>query len=201
MPWDESSVHPSVWRNHSAIGSVLAMHLEPCARVLEIGAGSGAHVALLHNRLRFASWQCTEQADAMAALEATVATLEDPRVLPPRVLQVGSAPVSAIDATVWLTVNTLHIMSATAVAAFLAAAGAGLPVNGMLLVYGPFAIGGRHISAGNERFDTTLRASGTGQGIRDIDDIAAKALSHGLVVLRRYAMPANNCMVVFAKCG
>lgn len=195
----ESDVHPSVWRNHEPVADVLRRHLSAADRVIEIGAGSGGHIGLLHGRLAFRTWQCTERPEALAGLSAAIGRLGDSRVPAPIALTVGTDDWPAGAYEVCVTINTLHIMDEVAVERFIESVGASLPPGGRCIVYGPFAIDGEHTSDGNRRFDAALRAAGQGQGIRDVARCVAMACAAGLTPVRRYAMPANNTMLVLVR--
>jgi hypothetical protein len=69
----------------------------------------------------------------------------------------------------------------------------------LLFLYGPFREGGEHTGAGNAAFDADLQARDPAWGIRDLDEIAALASSHGFMGPDRIAMPANNLSVVFRR--
>ena len=72
---------------------------------------------------------------------------------------------------------------------------------GLLILYGPFKIGGRHTAPSNESFDRSLRAQDASWGVRDLDAVAKAAAAHGLALTESVAMPANNLTVVFRKRG
>ncbi|MEL7538970.1 MAG: DUF938 domain-containing protein [Pseudomonadota bacterium] len=194
----ESSLHPSVVRNHAPITAVLRRHITANSRVLELGSGDGGRLELLKDDLDFACWQASDVATAMPALAARIAQLADDRVLAPLHLSIGRSdwPRATFDAVV--TVNVLHIMHGDTVPDLFNGAGQCLGTGGVLCIYGPFSVGGSHISDGNARFDAALRASNEGQGIRDLDAVTAMASNAGFRLAWRYAMPANNLLLVFA---
>lgn len=97
------------------------------------------------------------------------------------------------------TANTLHIISWALVEKLFALAGDALPVDGKLIVYGPFNEHGNYTSAGNQRFDAMLRQGNSDSGIRHKEDIVNLANMHYLTLSRTYAMPANNQLLVFQK--
>ncbi len=73
--------------------------------------------------------------------------------------------------------------------------------GGLLILYGPFKIGGRHTAPSNESFDESLRARDASWGVRDLDDVTQAAEAHGLALQETVAMPANNLTVVFRRRG
>ncbi len=191
--------HPSVLRNTPAIGQVLRRYVTAVDRVFEIGAGDGGHIVLLAPYLSFSRWQCSEASERLDALRAQIHRLKDPRVVSPSQFQLGSDAWPDDAATRIFTANTLHIMNWASVEALFNGAGARLPRGGLLLCYGPFAVDGAHISDGNTEFDRSLRQRGAGSGIRDTAALAALARSVGLRLTTRFAMPANNLMLLWEK--
>ncbi|MEM8984652.1 MAG: DUF938 domain-containing protein [Pseudomonadota bacterium] len=193
----ESDIHPSVLRNHRPLGIVLERFIRPTSTVLEIGAGDGGHLALLHDRLPFARWLATELPERLPALAQRLAGLGDARIAAPRAYEAGADPVELGKFDVVLTVNTFHIMTSGALSHLIASLPARLQPGACFIVYGPFAVAGEHISPGNTEFDQALRERGTGQGIRDLDIVRQRAAAVGLVLAWKFAMPANNLVLVF----
>jgi len=77
---------------------------------------------------------------------------------------------------------------------------AGLPdvlrPGGLLFIYGPFMVDGRHTSDSNARFDQLLREAAPHQGVRDVAELNALAQDVGLVLIEQRAMPSNNrCLI------
>jgi hypothetical protein len=97
------------------------------------------------------------------------------------------------------TANTLHIISWALVERLFVLAGDALPVDGKLIVYGPFNENGTYTSAGNQRFDAMLRQDNADSGIRHKEDIISLANAHHLQLSKIYTMPANNQLLVFRK--
>lgn len=132
-------------------------------------------------------------------LRERLRALDDARVPPPHALTIGSETTPAFAPTVILTVNTLHIMPAERVPRLVDAAARWLAGDGRLIIYGPFRIGGQHISDGNAAFDASLRSAGCGQAIPELDTVTRWAADAGFAIRKRYAMPANNCMLVWER--
>jgi hypothetical protein len=76
-----------------------------------------------------------------------------------------------------------------------------LAAVGTLCIYGPFNYGGRHTSESNARFDALLRQRDPASGIRDFEAVDQLAQANGLVLVRDFAMPANNRLLVWRKAG
>ena len=69
----------------------------------------------------------------------------------------------------------------------------------MLVMYGPFRVGGAHTAESNARFDLDLRARDPRWGVRDVEALQALGAANGLTLEERIAMPANNQCLVFQK--
>jgi hypothetical protein len=79
----------------------------------------------------------------------------------------------------------------------MAGAGRTLPSGGVLYLYGPFKEDGRHTAPSNADFDADLTARDPAWGVRDIADVSNLARAHGLDLVERISMPANNLSLVF----
>lgn len=168
--------------------------------MLEIGAGTGQHARYFAGQLPGWSWQATEHPDAMTRLHAGLAGAASDNLRPPLALDVTrDLPEGRWDAV--YSANTAHIMPWPAVRAMFAGAAVALEPGGLLVLYGPFRIGGRHHAAGNAAFDAELRARPGGMGIRDLDDLDTLAAASGLERIAELRMPANNHTLVFQRTG
>jgi hypothetical protein len=78
-------------------------------------------------------------------------------------------------------------------------AGAILPEGGVLFLYGPYRVDGRHTAPSNEAFDASLRAQNAEWGVRDLAEVAKVANARGLDLVETVEMPANNLSVIFRK--
>ena len=67
------------------------------------------------------------------------------------------------------------------------------------IIYGPFNINGEFTSESNADFDAMLRKRDPKQGIRDLTELQAAALEHGLHLKKQHDLPANNLIAVFKK--
>jgi Protein of unknown function (DUF938) len=114
-------------------------------------------------------------------------------------LDVTSAlwPVERAEAVV--CINMIHITPWTASEGLLAGAQRTLPAGGVLYLYGPYRVDGRHTAPSNQDFDAWLRAQNAQWGIRDLADVTALAARHGLSLIETVPMPANNLGVVFRR--
>ena len=104
---------------------------------------------------------------------------------------------SSLDAI--FNANMIHIAPIECCEGLMAGAGRHLRAGGVLVVYGPFRVGGAHTSESNARFDADLRSRDPRWGVRDVELLQALGEAAGLTLEERVAMPANNQCLVFRK--
>lgn len=189
---------PAVQKNAAPIVDVMAGLLRPGALVLEVGSGTGEHVALLAARFPAAHWQPSEiDAERLASIDAWRARTPAPGLRRPIELDATSRwPLDDGSVDLVLAINLLHLLPEGAIDGFLGEAGRVLGAGGCLALYAPLRDGDEYFSPGNRAFDAALRRSRPDLGLRDMGVIAAQALRHGLHLHRRIAMPANNHFLV-----
>lgn len=189
--------------NREPILSALRELLTDSQRVLEIGSGTGQHSVYFAPRLPHLSWQTSDIPANHAAIHAWQQQYPADNVQPPLALDLTSLDdIRAVTAQPYdavFTANTLHIVSWDLVLRLLGVAGSVLPAGGLLIAYGPFNEHGDYTSASNRQFDAALQARGVGSAIRDIEAVTAAAEQMQLYLIDRYAMPANNQLLVFQK--
>jgi SAM-dependent methyltransferase len=197
---DRRLYFPHVARNREPILEVLRRVLPRQGLVLEIASGGGEHAAYFASNLPGLLWQPTdansEMFESIAAHRAAagVATL-----LAPLPLDVTSEqwPVERADAMVCC--NMIHISPWAATEGLIAGAGRTLLRGGLLYLYGPYKIDGRHTAPSNQDFDIRLRAQNPLWGVRDLTDVASLTKHHGLELAETVPMPANNLSVIFRR--
>lgn len=190
---------PATGRNQAAIRDVLARVLPAEGRVLEVGSGSGQHIAAFAADLPHLAWQASDPDPnyrASADAWARHAGLDLPPALD---LDAARHPWPVTSAAAVMSVNMIHIAPWTACLGLLSGARDILPEGGVLYLYGPFAVGGTHTAESNARFDASLRAENPGWGVRNLDDVALEARGRGLHLVETVKMPANNLSVIFKK--
>ncbi|MEO5607378.1 MAG: DUF938 domain-containing protein, partial [Polaromonas sp.] len=74
-----------------------------------------------------------------------------------------------------------------------------LAPGGRLITYGPYLEDGVPTSPGNLAFDDSLRAQDAAWGIRPLEDVKREAARAGLQLSERYALPANNLLLVWTR--
>lgn len=191
---------PSAERNRGPIADVLSSVLPAVGVVLEIGSGTGQHVVQFARVTPGLTWQPSEQDEGcLRSISAWTASQALPNVRAPLRLDVNDAkwPVTSADAIV--CINMIHIIPWPATHALMRGAGATLGPCGLLYLYGPYRLQGRHTSASNRAFDAQLRGAHADWGVRDLDEVTEEARAAGFDLLRTFEMPANNLSVVFRK--
>lgn len=71
--------------------------------------------------------------------------------------------------------------------------------GGILYLYGPYRVGGRHTAPSNDAFDRSLKSQDPSWGVRDLEAVVAEAERNGLALVETVPMPANNLSVVFRR--
>jgi hypothetical protein len=74
-----------------------------------------------------------------------------------------------------------------------------LPTGGLLCLYGPYRVAGKHTSASNRAFDAQLRATNSEWGVRNLDALSNEARALNIELERTFQMPANNLIAVLRK--
>lgn len=187
-------------RNKQPILDVLLDVLPRQGTVLEIASGTGQHAVHFAANLPGVTWQPSdidpELRSSVAAWRAdsALANLQAPIHLD---VTADPWPLSSADAIVCS--NMIHIAPWECCTGLLDGAGRILPEGGILFMYGPYKIGGKHIAPTNEQFDASLRARDSTWGIRNLDDVALEARRRGLHLIKTVKMPANNLSVIYRK--
>jgi SAM-dependent methyltransferase len=192
--------HPHVARNREPILAVLKRLLPARALVLEIASGSGEHAAFFAKSLPSVSWLPSEiDTKALASIAAFRAEAGVPNLLAPVRLDVTaeSWPVKRVNAVVCN--NMTHISPWAASQGLVAGAARTLRPGGMLYLYGPYKIDGRHTAPSNAEFDAYLRQQNPEWGIRDLGDMRELGARHKLTLTETVPMPANNLSIILRR--
>lgn len=190
---------PATDRNRDAILEVIRVELQHASSVLEIGSGTGQHAVFFGGKLPWLRWQTSDRRENHDGIHAWLADASLGNVELPLDLdveQVGEVP-GTYDAV--FSANTAHIMNFDAVRCMFGIVGKCLPSGGLFCLYGPFNLGGEFTSDSNRRFDQSLKSGDPRMGIRDLEALQDIAAENGLGPGNRYAMPANNMLVVWRK--
>ena len=196
----DMEIAPSAERNKGPILEVLSRVLPAQGKVLEIGSGTGQHVAHFAAALPGLTFQPSEMdMSRHASIAAWIREERLANVKPPLAFDVTALPwpVREVDAVV--CINVIHISPWEATLALMKGAGGILPPGGVLVTYGPYRRDGRHTSPSNAQFDANLRSRNPAWGVRDLEEVASVAQREGLALEETVAMPANNFTVVFRR--
>jgi hypothetical protein len=163
----------AVARNREPILEVLRRVLPPQGLVLEVGSGSGEHAAYFAKRLPTLLWQPADlDPRALASIAAHRMEADVRNLLPPLRLDAVSEEWPVQHAVALVCINMIHITPWAACKGLMTGAertlGSG---GGILYLYGPYQIAGRHTAQSNEEFDAWLRTQNAQWGVRDLAEV------------------------------
>jgi SAM-dependent methyltransferase len=193
---------PHIARNREAILQVLRRVLPSQGLVLEVASGSGEHAAYFAERLPSLIWQPSDlDPSSLASIAAHRTAADAPNLLAPVCLDATSEqwPVESADALV--CINMIHIAPWAVSEGLMAGARRGLRMGGVIYLYGPYKIDGRHTAQSNKEFDAWLRTQNAQWGVRDFAHIADLAARNDFVLIETVPMPANNMSIIFKRDG
>jgi len=191
---------PSAERNREPIAEVLSQVLPQSGLVLEVGSGTGEHAVHFAHVMPHLAWQPTEKdKDCLRSISAWAALEAQANVRRPLYLDVTDAqwPIAAADAII--CINMIHVAPWSVAQALFRGSSRILSPGGLLCLYGPYRVAGKHTSASNRAFDAQLRAMNSEWGVRNLDAVSHEAQSFNIELVRTFQMPANNLIVVFRK--
>ncbi len=173
--------------------------------ILEIGSGTGQHAVYFAEKMPHLIWHTSDQLEYHEAIKAWLAEAILTNTRPPISLDVSNEDDwstlnknnQKIDAV--FSANAVHIMSWDNVVDFIKNAGELLPVNGLLVLYGPFNYNNAYTSESNARFDIWLKQKNPHSAIRDFETVDKLAKKAGLVLQNDIEMPANNRILYWQK--
>ena len=192
---------PAVARNCDPIFEVLQPRLPATGLVLEIAAGTGEHAAAFASRLPDLTWQPTDpDPAALASIAAWRDRSRASNLQAPLVLDAADPetwPVGQVDAIV--CINMVHISPWVATGGLVKGSVSRLPPCGLLYLYGPYLEDEVPTAPSNLAFDASLKDRNPAWGLRRLDAVRTLAADHGLDLVERIAMPANNLSLVFRR--
>jgi SAM-dependent methyltransferase len=194
---------PSAQRNEAPILDVLAEALPATGRAVEIGSGTGQHIAAFARAFPAIDWLPSDpHADSLASTAAWVTETALDNLAAPLALDV-TAPdwQTALDGPrdAIVCINVLHITPWAVAEGLMQGAGRLLSPGGILYLYGPYKRDGQHTAPSNTDFDASLRQRDPTWGIRDIADVTRCAEASGLTLDRTVDMPRDNFSLVFRR--
>src|SRR5215470_2849075 len=181
---DARQFSPSAARNCVPIREVLTRVLPKKGIALEIGSGTGEHVICFAKALPGLLWLPSDpDAASRASIKAWSATEVLANVRAPVAIDVrdgvwgveDDAPFDAM-----ISLNMIHIAPWEAALGLLAGGARLLRPQGVLFLYGPFMLDGKHTATTNAAFDADLKQRDLRWGVRDINEIVSEAVPHGL---------------------
>jgi hypothetical protein len=205
MNLDARQYAPATERNRQPILEVLLNILPPSGTILEIASGTGEHAIFFAPHLSPRLWIPSEPDPMLRnSIRAWCEVCPCENIYPPLNLNVTdevwcieTENYPSIDAIV--NINMIHIAPWAACLGLMAGAERLLPQKGILYLYGPFKVGGKHTAASNVAFDQMLQSQNPQWGIRDLDEVVAVAQKHQLTLIETIPMPANNLSVIFQR--
>ncbi len=191
---------PATLRNREPIAAVLVRELPASGSVLEVAAGTGEHAVFFAETFPALTWQPTDPSDeALASIADYRADYAGSNLAAPLRLdaaQPESWPVTRADAVV--CINMVHISPWEATLGLFAGASRVLGTRGgPLVLYGPYIEQGVETAPSNLEFDASLKARNPLWGLREAEALDALAAQHRMARSARYALPANNIILVY----
>lgn len=191
---------PAALRNREPIAQVLARELPARGTVLEIASGTGEHAVFFAEAFPQLNWQPTDpSAEALASIAAYRADYPGGNLAAPQLLDAADPDGWAVaEAAAILCVNMVHISPWEATLGLFA--GAARLLSGSenpLVLYGPYIEDGVETAPSNLDFDASLKARDPRWGLRRAEALDQLAATHGMARSARYALPANNIMLIY----
>ncbi len=191
---------PATYRNRGPLLEVLRDRLPESGTVLEVGSGSGQHIAFFAAQLPHLTFQPSDvQSDHVASIQAWVKEAGVTNVETALLLDACQPgwPLESVEAV--LCVNVIHIAPWEVCQSLMRESGRLLAPGAPLILYGAMQLEGRHVSQSNVEFDRGLRAQDPRWGVRDLEQVDEAASCHGLQRDELIKMPANNFVVVYRR--
>ena len=161
--------------------------------VLEIGSGTGQHVAFFAER--FPGWRfqpsdrSDEYFDAIRQRSTHLANVEGPIRLD--LLESRAWPEGASFDLV-VAINVFQVAPVEVVDALYRLAAQALKPDGCIVTYSPLTHRGEFSSDGDAAFNQRLKERDPRLGIRALEDLRQGAEAYGFTALTEFPMPANN---------
>lgn len=191
---------PATLRNREPIAEVLARELPATGTVLEIAAGTGEHAVFFAECFPALAWQPTDPSpEAIASIGAYQEEYAGTNLVVPLLLNAAepdSWPLA--EAAAIVCINMVHISPWEATQGLVRGAARLLGSSkGPLILYGPYIERGVETAHSNLEFDVSLKARNPLWGLREAEALDRLAAEHGMARKARYALPANNIILVY----
>ena len=203
---DNRLFFPATERNRESIGEVLSRILKKGDFILEIGSGSGEHGVVFQKNFPEITWQSSDpelihRNSISSWIEHEELNFQMPQPLDIDVekipWEIPSELLNSIQGII--SINMIHIASWNCTISLFNKSGELLKNGQVLMLYGPFKIGGKHNSQSNELFDISLKMQNESWGIRDIGEVSEEAKKNDFIEEELISMPANNFSVIYRK--
>ncbi|XP_056609116.1 methyltransferase-like 26 [Triplophysa dalaica] len=198
---------PAAERNKDPILSVLKSRVKSDrhGNALEISSGTGQHVVHFANALPNITWQPSEfDGHSLSSIEAYRQHYRLPNVKPAIYLDASQswenwAGIQPESCDLIVNINMMHISPLACTKGLFNGVGKILKPQGLLLIYGPYAVNGTISPQSNVDFDHSLRSRNPEWGLRDIGFLTSLSQDNGLRLEEIVDMPANNKCLLFRK--
>ena len=191
---------PATLRNRDAIAEILARELPESGTVLEVASGSGEHAVFFAAQFPALQWQPSDaDPEALASIAEYRAEAKLPTLREPISLNAAEAVWNVPHAGAIVCINMVHISPWAAAEGLFHGASKCLKAYAPLILYGPYFERGADPAPSNLEFDASLKSRNPLWGIRQVADVTALAQKAGFTLSARYAMPANNLMLVYRR--
>jgi SAM-dependent methyltransferase len=189
-------------RNKAPLLAVLQRVLPHSGTLLEVASGTGQHAVHFAEHLPGWTIQPSDvDADNLASIQAWVREANLPNLRLPLQLDVCDGDWNVARLGALFNANMIHIAPWEVAVCLLSGAARHLLPGGLLIMYGPFRIGGQHTAPSNQAFDDSMRQRDVRFGVRDLEAVVTLAEQRGLALQERIEMPANNQVLVFTRTG
>jgi hypothetical protein len=203
---------PATQRNRQPILDVLKRVLPPTGNILEIASGTGEHALFFAPNFAPRKWIPSDlNPISLASIKAWRQDCPTDNLEVPLCLDVSVEKWASIYQSSWqsdhnkdpiaaiVNINMIHISPWQSCLGLMMGAKEILPSGGILYLYGPFKVKGKHTAASNENFHRSLISQNPQWGVRNLDDVVALAKDNGLILKEIVKMPANNLSIVFER--
>mgnify|MGYP001162707082 CR=1 FL=1 len=183
---------------------MLLKYLPKKGSILEIASGSGEHVTYFAQHFESLIWQPSDlDPKAISSIEAWIEHLKIQHlVLLPLKLdtKMEKWPIKGLpDIVGVIAINLVHIAPWRVSHHLFMKANEILFSGGILFLYGPYKINGKHTSKSNQAFDAMLKDQDPEWGLRDIRDIIDLGRTFNFILKKKIEMPANNYSLILCK--
>lgn len=202
-------VSPLAARNQDGLLEVLEEVLDEHSHrqlfALELGSGTGQHVVHFAMKMPFVTWQPSDiQEESFDSIKAYIKATNLKTVLKPICLDASEpwekwASFTQGSCDVIVAINLLQYSPFKTAEGVFKGAGEILHQNGVLIVYGAYAINGTITPATNEELDQEIKQKNPEWGLPDIDVLRQLAYGNSLRLERIIEMEDYNKSLIFRK--